>query len=317
MPEEEQERFEDYEDYVELERYIAQLQADRKPRFPPRMTRLRARIYRMAALFRAAAPGAAEPDPAFAARLRARLQQELAAQRQTPQETAIQPPSEPSHAPSAAAETTEAVAPTGPAPVPGAGRFRPRVSRRSLLTGGAVAAASLAAGAGLERALQQVIVPGSGNQSGSPTTPPSSSQPYPPLIGADVPSTWHFVIDLAQLGSDPVRFVTETVAGYVIRQPSSQGSSYDANWGEPSSATGSDGEIIAFSAACTHMGCLVEWQATDRKFHCPCHGGIFTASGQADATIGRLRYLAPLPRLDTKIEHGKIYVRVPGVVKPS
>ncbi len=63
-------------------------------------------------------------------------------------------------------------------------------------------------------------------------------------------------------------------------------------------------------AACTHMGCIVQWQNSDHKFHCPCHGGLFTASGEADAASSKL-YLQPLPQLETKIDQGKVYVRVP------
>ncbi len=40
------------------------------------------------------------------------------------------------------------------------------------------------------------------------------------------------------------------------------------------------GRIHAVSAACTHMGCLVGWNETDRSWDCPCHGSRFTLSGE-------------------------------------
>jgi len=40
------------------------------------------------------------------------------------------------------------------------------------------------------------------------------------------------------------------------------------------------GRIHAVSAACTHMGCLVGWNETDRTWDCPCHGSRFTLSGE-------------------------------------
>ncbi len=42
----------------------------------------------------------------------------------------------------------------------------------------------------------------------------------------------------------------------------------------------SDGQIRAFSAVCTHLGCTVEFRSEDKKFHCNCHGSIFDANGK-------------------------------------
>jgi Rieske Fe-S protein len=40
-----------------------------------------------------------------------------------------------------------------------------------------------------------------------------------------------------------------------------------------------DKTIRALSATCTHLGCQVAWNAKDKKFRCPCHGGVFGADG--------------------------------------
>ena len=40
------------------------------------------------------------------------------------------------------------------------------------------------------------------------------------------------------------------------------------------------GQVHAVSAVCTHMGCLVGWNATDRTWDCPCHGSRFELSGE-------------------------------------
>ena len=40
------------------------------------------------------------------------------------------------------------------------------------------------------------------------------------------------------------------------------------------------GEFVALSAVCTHLGCIVKWEADKGEFLCPCHGGRFSPSGE-------------------------------------
>jgi glycine/D-amino acid oxidase-like deaminating enzyme/nitrite reductase/ring-hydroxylating ferredoxin subunit len=40
------------------------------------------------------------------------------------------------------------------------------------------------------------------------------------------------------------------------------------------------GQLHAVSAVCTHMGCIVGWNETDRSWDCPCHGSRFAMSGE-------------------------------------
>ncbi len=37
--------------------------------------------------------------------------------------------------------------------------------------------------------------------------------------------------------------------------------------------------VRAMSATCTHLGCQVQWDAAAKHFKCPCHGGVYAASG--------------------------------------
>jgi cytochrome b6-f complex iron-sulfur subunit len=42
----------------------------------------------------------------------------------------------------------------------------------------------------------------------------------------------------------------------------------------------SPGRIVAFSAVCTHLGCVIQWQANKGEFLCPCHAGRFGIDGK-------------------------------------
>jgi Rieske Fe-S protein len=230
----------------------------------------------MAALFRSASPEANEPRPEFAAELQARLEQELQAVQQPAKTNGL----------SLLRKSKQPQKSQEPKKQGG-------VSRRALLTGGAAVAASLVVGAAIDHTVEQ------GKQSNLPTS--TNGQNYnTSIVGEGVETTWHFVTTLAQLGDQAVRFTSDAIIGYVIRDDGDDGQN------DPDK-----GKIIAMSAACTHMGCIVQWSDSDRKFHCPCHGGLFTEYGKVDKNAGRLLYLSALPRLKTKVENGNIYVEVP------
>lgn len=39
------------------------------------------------------------------------------------------------------------------------------------------------------------------------------------------------------------------------------------------------GKIMYFASNCSHLGCSINWNDSDHRFHCPCHGSIFNANG--------------------------------------
>lgn len=39
-------------------------------------------------------------------------------------------------------------------------------------------------------------------------------------------------------------------------------------------------EIHAYSAICPHLGCVLQWNASEKSFDCPCHGSRFTCQGK-------------------------------------
>lgn len=57
-----------------------------------------------------------------------------------------------------------------------------------------------------------------------------------------------------------------------------------------------DGTLHAVSAVCTHLGCLVGWNETDRSWDCPCHGSRF----ELDGAVIHGPAVAPLARVDVR-----------------
>ena len=44
-----------------------------------------------------------------------------------------------------------------------------------------------------------------------------------------------------------------------------------------------EGGFLAISSICTHLHCIVNWNAVIKEFECPCHGAKFNQSGEVVA----------------------------------
>ncbi len=66
-----------------------------------------------------------------------------------------------------------------------------------------------------------------------------------------------------------------------------------------------NGEILALSTICTHLGCAVYYRPVKKIFECPCHQGFF--DGEGNPTAGPPR--EPLVRYPVEIREGKVFVR--------
>jgi cytochrome b6-f complex iron-sulfur subunit len=61
-----------------------------------------------------------------------------------------------------------------------------------------------------------------------------------------------------------------------------------------------------FSGVCTHLGCIVRWEEQKGRFYCPCHGGIFSKSGEV---IGGPPP-KPLNQFDVEIDNKLVFIKV-------
>ncbi len=64
--------------------------------------------------------------------------------------------------------------------------------------------------------------------------------------------------------------------------------------------------LSVFSATCTHLGCLVNYNKEKHEFVCPCHGGRYDLTGKNVAGPPP----APLTRFPTKAQNGMIVVGI-------
>ncbi len=66
----------------------------------------------------------------------------------------------------------------------------------------------------------------------------------------------------------------------------------------------SKGQFKAFSAVCTHQGCLVN-EVTDGRIVCPCHGSAFSIE---DGSVLGGPAPKPLPETQATVKNGKVVV---------
>ena len=62
--------------------------------------------------------------------------------------------------------------------------------------------------------------------------------------------------------------------------------------------------LRAFSMVCTHLGCLVKWEADKKEFYCPCHDGRYDEFGDVLAGPPPI----PLEQIPVQVEGGVVTV---------
>ncbi|MBW7649559.1 ubiquinol-cytochrome c reductase iron-sulfur subunit [Anoxybacillus sp. ST4] len=74
-----------------------------------------------------------------------------------------------------------------------------------------------------------------------------------------------------------------------------------------------NGDIVALSPICTHLGCTVNWNGdknNPNRFFCPCHYGLYEKDG---TNVPNTPPTSPLHRYEYEIKDGTLYL---GKAKP-
>lgn len=65
-----------------------------------------------------------------------------------------------------------------------------------------------------------------------------------------------------------------------------------------------EGEFVAYSINCRHLGCPVRWVEGPRLFMCPCHGGVY----YADGSVAGGPPPEPLARMSVRVVKGNVEI---------
>lgn len=65
-------------------------------------------------------------------------------------------------------------------------------------------------------------------------------------------------------------------------------------------------EVRALDSTCTHLGCRTRFNPDSKLIECPCHGGVYDATGKV---IGGPPP-SPLQSLATRVENNRVFVEI-------
>ena len=107
-------------------------------------------------------------------------------------------------------------------------------------------------------------------------------------------------VAVGSIGGLPVEQPTQLDHMSTIKDGYVETKSHKAVWAVKQAG----GDITVFSPLCTHLGCGYHWDASDRKFKCPCHGSVYDIEGRVLAGPAP----RPLDVLPSKVEDGTLFV---------
>jgi len=77
---------------------------------------------------------------------------------------------------------------------------------------------------------------------------------------------------------------------------------------------GPEGDIVAYSTLCTHMGCPVSYDTATRTFRCGCHYSVFDAEMGGQMVCGQATENLPQVKLEVDAKGTIVATGVNGLI---
>jgi nitrite reductase/ring-hydroxylating ferredoxin subunit len=97
---------------------------------------------------------------------------------------------------------------------------------------------------------------------------------------ASMPSLKEFFGGVAGAVRDFAEFVLPGDVGSTENLAPGQGAIVREGLHKIAAYRADNGALVRRSAACTHLGCVVQWNPFERCWDCPCHGSQFAPGGE-------------------------------------
>lgn len=155
------------------------------------------------------------------------------------------------------------------------------VTRRTLMTGGALAAGGVASAAfGL----------------------PALGFALGPVLEKTEPESWQDVGPEEDF--NPETYVTKVISLVASIATSGKTTIYVRKTDPKVDGKNKDIPYVAISNRCMHLGCPVRYVQASQRFICPCHGGVYGALGEVTGGPP----VRPLDRFYTRVVDGRVQV---------
>jgi Rieske Fe-S protein len=92
--------------------------------------------------------------------------------------------------------------------------------------------------------------------------------------------TAQFLREQANVVAQYGKWITGADTNSADAIPPGEGAIVKAGFGKQAVYRDEEGVLHAVSAVCTHLGCEVSWNSTEKSWDCPCHGSRFGIDGE-------------------------------------